>query len=430
MDKSTLIAQLGQVDAQAAGEIFRGYLRGSVRQMLASVMAEEVAELTGVKYRPEIDNEFYRAGSVKGQVLLEGDRETVVRPRVRQRRESGTTKEVRLETYTAAQEPSELYKSMTRALVAGVSGREMHEVHPDSPGTSKSNVSRLWKKVGGKHVEALRSRDLASHDWLILMLDGIVLSSDQTAIVAIGITTEGRKVVLDFTLGNTENYEVCRDLLERIVDRGFHTKQRLLAITDGAKALRKGVRKFFPKAIIQRCLVHKERNIRAKLSKRDWAELARLFKRLREVQGKEAGQEVVAELETFLESRNAEALASLHEAGDELLAVHNLDVPSTLHKSLLNTNAIENSFRNVRRKIGRVTRFRAETDQASRWLSYALLEAEKGFHRIRGYEYLWRLQAALQRPPAEADPCVGQSAPPPVACAPSAVADCPRQATR
>jgi putative transposase len=426
MDKSTLIAQLGQVDVQAAGEIFRGYLRGSVRQMLAAVMAEEVAELTGEKYRPEIDSPFYRAGSVKGQVILEGDRETVQRPRVRQLKNSGTTKEVRLETYAAAQEPSELYESMTRALIAGVSGREMKEVYPDSPSTSKSNVSRHWKKVGAKHVEELRSRDLASHDWLILMLDGIVLSSDQTAIVVIGITTEGRKVVLDFALGNTENYEVCRDLIERIVDHGFRTKQRLPAITDGSKALRKGVREFFTKVIIQRCLVHKERNIRARLSRRDWAELSRLFKRLREVQGKKAGEEVVAEPETFLASRNAKALTSLHEAGNELPAVHNLDVPSTLHKSLLNTNAIENSFRNVRRKIGRVTRFRAETDQASRWLSYALLEAEKGFHRIRGHQHLWRLQAALQRPPAEAEP----SATPPVACAPSAIADRPTQATR
>jgi putative transposase len=236
MDKSTLIAQLGQVDAQTAGEIFRGYLRGTVRQMLASVMAEEVAELTGEKYRPDVDSPFYRAGSAKGQVILEGNRETVQRPRVRKRKNGGTTKEVQLETYAAAQEPSELYESMTRALIAGVSGREMKEVLPDSPATSKSNVSRLWKKVGVKHVETLRSRDLASHDWLILMLDGIVLSSDQTAIVAIGITTEGRKVVLDFALGNTKNYEVCRDLLTQIVDRGFRTKQRLLAITDGGKA--------------------------------------------------------------------------------------------------------------------------------------------------------------------------------------------------
>ena len=163
MDKGTLIAHFGQVDVQTASEIFREHLRGSVRQMLASVMAEKVAELTGEKYRPEIGSPFYRVGSVRGQVLLEGDRETVQRPRVRQRKNSDTTKEVRLETYAATQEPSELYEIMMRALIVGVSGREMKEVLPDSPATSKSNVSRLWKKLGpsmSKHfvrVTLLRS---------------------------------------------------------------------------------------------------------------------------------------------------------------------------------------------------------------------------------------------------------------------------------
>jgi putative transposase len=158
--------------------------------------------------------------------------------------------------------------------------------------------------------------------------------------------------------------------------------------------------KFFPDASIQRCLVHKERNIRAKLSKRDWGELARLFKRLREVEGEEAAREVLRDLEVFLGGRNAESLSSLREAGDELIALHILGVPSTLHKNLLSTNLIENSFRNTRRKLGRVTRFRAETDQASRWLAYALLEVEKGFNRLSGWRDLPALARALERPPA------------------------------
>ena len=105
--------------------------------------------------------------------------------------------------------------------------------------------------------------------------------------------------------------------------------------------------------------------------------MARLFKRLREVQGKEAADEVVRELESFLKPINAEALASLHEAGDELTALHSLNVPNTLHKNLLSTNAIENSFRNTRRKIGRVTRFRAETNQATRWLAFCISASRK-----------------------------------------------------
>ncbi len=108
--------------------------------------------------------------------------------------------------------------------------------------------------------------------------------------------------------------------------------------------------------------------------------------------------------------KSAAGLASLQEAGDELIALHVLGVPSTLHKSLLSTNLIENSFRNTRGKIGRVTRFRAETDQASRWLAYALLEVEKGFHRISGWRDLPALARSLERPTA-ADRPAGAATP-------------------
>ncbi|GAG22097.1 unnamed protein product, partial [marine sediment metagenome] len=249
--------------------------------------------------------------------------------------------------------------------------------------------------------DEIRERDIASQEWVAMMLDGIVLSKDQTAIVAIGITSSSEKVVLDFQLGGSENYEICRELLSRIIDRGFATEQRLFAVTDGSKALKKAVLKLFPDAVLQRCLVHKERNIRAKLSKRDWGELARIFKRLRNVESEAVAREVVWELEDFLATKNAIALASLHEAGYDLIGLFELDVPATLQKSLLSTNAIENAFRNVRRKLGRVTRFRAETDQASRWLACGLLEAEKGFRRIVGYRDLWRLKSALAREPVD-----------------------------
>jgi len=221
--------------------------------------------------------------------------------------------------------------------------------------------------------------DLSKKDWAVLMLDGIRLSKDQLAIVAIGITSDGYKHVLDFELGSSESAEVCRGLMRRLMKRGFHCDRRLLAVLDGSDALRSVVKEFFADSVIQRCLVHKQRNLRAKLSKRHWGELARLFKRLREVQGKQAAEEVVGELESFLKPINAEALNSLHEAGEDLIALQSLNVPNTLHRNLLSTNAIENSFRNTRRKLGRVTRFRAETDQATRWLAFALTEVEKGF---------------------------------------------------
>ncbi len=396
MNESTLLQSLGQVSASDASGVFRDHLRGAVRQMICDVMAEEVIELCGTKHQP-LGGDVFRNGSSPGRVIYEGRREEVVRPRVRQRQPDGSTREVQLASYQAANCPDQLRESIVAALVAGVSTREVVQVQPNSPGVSKSNVSRHWQAVGHKFVDQLRGSDLSDKDWAILMLDGIRLSKDQLAIVAIGITADGHKHVLDFDLGSSENVEVCRALMRRLMKRGFHCRRRLFAVLDGSDSLRSVVKEFFEDAVIQRCLVHKERNIRAKLSKRHGGELARLFKRLRAVQGNDAAEEVVAELVAFLSPINAEALKSLHEAGADLIALQSLNVPNTLHQNLLSTNAIENSFRNTRRKLGRVTRFRAETDQATRWLAFALTEVEKGFRRISGHADLPHLIAALEK---------------------------------
>jgi len=137
--------------------------------------------------------------------------------------------------------------------------------------------------------------------------------------------------------------------------------------------------------------------LRQYLSKKDWSELSLLMNRLRKVQGADDGRKSLAELRSFVGKKNAEALASLDEAGEELIALHLLKVPNTLHKNLLSTNIIENSIRNIRLKTGRVSRWRKETDQAQRWLAMALTETEKGFRKLSGYQDLQNLAEALAR---------------------------------
>jgi len=396
MEELSFLRSLGQVSSDEVAEVFREFFRGSVRRVLCEVMAEEVTHLCGPKHAPAAGSK-YRAGSSPGRVLVGGEREEVSRPRVRERTSDGKSREVTLASYVAASDPGELQSQVIQALMSGVSTREMSKVKPNSPGVGRSQVSRLWEEAGRRRVDELRSRDLSATPWCAMMLDGIRLSKDQTAVVAIGIDHKGKKHVFDFALGSSENLEVARELLARIVSRGFKCEQRLFVVLDGSGALRSAVKEHFPESVVQRCLVHKERNIKGKLSKRHWGEVSRLFSRLRSVQGYESAQEVAAELREFLRPINAEAYRSVEEAGEDLLALHRLDVPNTLHRSLLSTNAIENSFLNTRRRIGRVTRFRAETDQASRWLAYALLEAEQGFKRISGCDDLHHLISALRR---------------------------------
>jgi len=107
MNESSLLQSLGQVPLSDAANVFRDHLRGAVRQMITDVMAQEVNELCGAKHHPT-DGDTFRNGSTPGRVIYEGQREEVVRPRVRQRQANGSTREIQLASYQAASCPEQL----------------------------------------------------------------------------------------------------------------------------------------------------------------------------------------------------------------------------------------------------------------------------------------------------------------------------------
>ena len=134
MDESKLLSSLGQVCGEKQGVVFGEYLRGCVRQMLSDVMAAEVTESRGAKHRPN-GSEHFRSGSSPGRVLHEGQREDVLRPRVRRHLSDGSSEEVTLASYESANNPDELRDSIVNALVAGVSTRDVRQdLDPKSPG--------------------------------------------------------------------------------------------------------------------------------------------------------------------------------------------------------------------------------------------------------------------------------------------------------
>jgi len=397
MTEFELLERLGQVEIGEAAATFRDFMRGAARDLVLRVMTSEVEMLCGPAYHPSESSGCFRAGSAPGSVLIEERGETVNRPRVRKHKQGGDSVEIDLSSYQVAREPGALHEMLLRSLIGGVSTREQRYVHPDSPNVSRSSISRLFTREGARIFEEFRQRDIAREDWLVLMLDGVRLAHELWAVVALGVAEDGTKQMLDFEVGASENAQVTTALTSRLARRGFGPKAgcRLLCVFDGSKALRKAAKKLWPRAIFQRCLVHKERNLRRYLAKRDWGPLAQLMQRIRKAQGEEDGRKALDELQDFVAARNAQALASLKEAGDELIALHILEVPNTLHRSLLSTNAIENSIRNIRGKIGRVTRWRPETDQPCRWLAMALTEIEKGFRKLAGYRDLPALALAL-----------------------------------
>ena len=374
---------------------FRENLRGLAREIFFEVMAEEVLELCGPRHYPVSGARYRRAGSASGRIYWDGQWEKMSRPRVR-RSGGGTGGEVNLRSYQAAKDPEEFRQRVYAALSAGASTRDQKAVAH----AGRSTASRIWEKKGSEVLAEFRRRDISNREWACLMPDGVGLGDNLLAVVALGVTGEGEKVFLDFEFGAEESAETACGLLKRLRERCFKPAEgcRLLTVLDGSKALSAAVKRYFPDAVMQRCLVHKERNIRQHLPRRSWGLLAELFKRLRLAEGGHAAMESLKELEKFLKTRSKGAYESLREGWDELTAFQRLEVPSTLNISFLSTNFIENGFNNVRRKIGRVKRWRMETGQPEKWLAFALGEAEKGFKRIRNAGDMKTLMAALKRP--------------------------------
>ena len=127
MNEVSLLQSLGQVSASETGQLFRDFLRGHIREMICEVMAAEVTELCGPKHAPH-QGDHYRAGSSPGRVLYEGEREAIVRPRVRRKCAEGDSSEVELASYRVAKDPTQLQSQIVQAIVASAIRRGIESV--------------------------------------------------------------------------------------------------------------------------------------------------------------------------------------------------------------------------------------------------------------------------------------------------------------
>jgi transposase-like protein len=387
-----------QVAAVENRDLFLTLVRDSLRGVAEQMLLEEVSALCGPSHYPQPGAAYRRAGTEEGVCHAQGRREAIVRPRVRRRGADGGEREHVLASYQAMSEPANNAARVVTALHAGMSTRS--QAWASDGVMSKSAASRHWITATAVKVAELRERDLRGTEFFGLMLDGVALAADAVVVVALGLTREGRKMVLDFEPGASENTAVAKALVARLQARGFAPMagHRLFAVLDGSDPLQTAVLAAWPDTIIQRCLVHKERNLHGYLRRGDHAESSRLWRRLRLAEGAEAGRESLAALRRFVATRNAAGLASLDEAGEQLIALHRLDVPATLHVSLLSTNAIENVMRNYRTQTAKVTRWHLATDQISRWTATALLHVETGFRSLKGHTDLPKLIQNLALP--------------------------------
>jgi transposase-like protein len=302
-----------------------------------------------------------------------------------------------LRRYQAFHDDRRMQQAVAERVVRRVSTRDYEGVIDDicdGYGIDKSSVSRQWKAASSAQLKEMLERKLDDLDLAVLMLDGISFH-DYLLVVALGIDVGGHKQVLGLWPGATENAEVVGELLDDLIERGLPTDSNLLLVLDGSKALAKAVKKRFGKrAIMQRCRIHKERNILSHLPKK-YHQIVRL--KLRSAWNMTDYQEAKEQLQKvhdYLATINIAAAHSLEEGFEETLTINRLALPESLRRLFGSTNIIESCFSVTRDLCRNVKRWR-NVAMACRWAGTMLRESERRFHRIMGYRDMPLLTKAL-----------------------------------
>ena len=381
------------------------------RATIEAILQMSAAQLAGPKQQGKrTEREIVYHGTQKGRVALKERQLRVDKPRLRKkRREEGEGGEVEIPAYTAMQKDARLADRMLEIMMAGVSTRRYKQVLPqmaEQVGISKSQVSREFIESGERLLKELAERDFSETDILIVYIDGVQFGPYHV-ICAVGVDADGRKHVLGFREGATENAEVATALLQDLVSRGLNPCRKRLFVIDGSKALRKAIDQVFGEAnFVQRCRNHKIRNVIGHLPK-DQHEQARSTLKAAWKLEADQGMAKIEQYASWLQREWPSAAASLREGLSEMFTINRLGLPASLRRCLGSTNLIDNSHSALRERTRRVKHWHSGT-MALRWAAAALQAASKNFRRIMGHQHLWMLQAALQE--SETDEQLAQEA--------------------
>jgi transposase-like protein len=363
--------------------------------IMRTLLEEEVERLAGVKHKHNPDRQGLRWGKEESHVVFGGRKIAVERPRVR----SLDGKEIALERFRLFQAGSRMEEAVARQVIAGVSTRDYEGAINgvvDGYGIRRSSVSRHWKAVSQERLTEFMERPLGNLNLVAVLIDGIEFK-EALLVAALGVDATGKKHVLGIWQGTTENAELSKGLLQDLVRRGLSTAEKRLFVLDGSKALAKAVRQVFgEKAEIQRCHVHKERNVLDHLPESRKRTVRMRLRAAWNMRDHEEARSELLRLTRYLKDLNPSAAKSLEEGLDETLTLHRLEVPESLRRSLRTTNAIESCFSSTRKYCRNVKHWRAG-DMALRWAGTMMIEAERRFRRLKGFRSMPRLLAILGR---------------------------------
>lgn len=376
--------------------------------LMVGVMEEEVRHIAGERSVPNSDRYASRWGKERGYCVVDGQKVPIQRTRLRDK----ANREVRLGSYELFQRSGPLESAVWEKMMRGLSTRNYAPVVKDfasAYGIEKSAVSDHFIEASKEKLKAVMERPLGELKLCAVLIDGTPFKGRQM-MVALGIGSDGMKTVLGLREGATENTAVVSGLLSDLVERGLDFSVPRLYILDGGKALTAAVKKHAGEAaFIQRCQVHKKRNVLDHLPEEYKADVKRKLQNAYSMVEYADAKRALERLHRELMDINPSAARSLEEGMEETLTVHRLRVPQQLRRTLSSTNVIESAFSIVETVCRNVKRWR-DGDHVERWIASGLMVAERQFRKVVGYReipmFTASMQSALAKKPIARRPAV------------------------
>jgi transposase-like protein len=369
--------------------------------VLSELMVAEAAQIAGPKGKHIEGRTHHHWGTGTTPVSFGGRHVSLPHPRVRERGKRKAA-EVTLPSIEALRHGDPMSARVVEQIALGVSTRgyerslEPTDESIEARGASKSNASRALIDATADKLAQFVSRKLDDVDMVAMFIDGIEFAG-HSVLIALGVTIDGTKTPLGIWAGSTENTTVVTELLSNLVTRGLRVEHSMLFVIDGGKAIRKALRDVFgDRAIVQRCQVHKARNVRDHLPEARRAYIAKQMRDAYDSATAATAKKKLLQLASWLDSNgHDDAAASLREGLDETLTVMRLGLTGTLRKTFATTNPIENMNGALRRIARNVKRWKDEA-MIRRWVALGIAEAQKGFRRVKGHANMPFLVAALR----------------------------------
>lgn len=396
------IQRLGAMEELLGRDRLAEALRGKVREMILALAEAELAEVLGAgSYERREGRRGYRNGKrLRG--ISTGLGATVIElPRARITEGDGD-KEWQsglIERYQ--RRARSVDQALLGCYLSGANGRRIRgALSPLLRGAplSKSAISRLVGRLQALFTQ-WHGRSLESEAVVLLYLDAIALRVriakkviSVPVLVGLGVKEDGQKVILDLELFQSESSSCWEGFFEGLISRGL--KPPCLVIIDGNKGLRGAVQKNWPATAVQRCIVHKLRNLERHAPRHALEEVKSDYHRIVYADSLEQAKKAHRDFISKWKKLAPKVVVSLEEAGEELLTFYRF--PKSQWKSLRTTNSIERLNGEFRRRVKTQSSL-PDARSAERLLFGLIISGQIQMRRIDGWRDLKeisRLKAA------------------------------------